>query len=129
MSTPEESDGSRMAPGEASPLVPVDTVSADGKPVAEWSYAEWEAYRLRGENEELRRQREQAESPAEAHRHALRWAVVAGSTGAEFALAMTLSGTLSVVFWVIFAAQVLGMIAYGLSMSQYREREQHKRTS
>jgi hypothetical protein len=52
-------------------MIPTDVLSADQKPVSEWSYAEWEAYRLRGENEELRRQLEQAVSPAEAHRHAL----------------------------------------------------------
>lgn len=127
MSAPEESHSSRMAPGEASPVVPLDTVSADGKPVAEWSYAAWEAYRLRTENEELRRQLEEAESPAEAHRHALRWAVLAGSTGAEFALAMALSGTVSVVFWVIFAAQIVAMVAYGFSMSEYRERQEKKK--
>ncbi len=95
--------------------------------MAEWSYAEWDAYRLRGENEELRRQLEQAESPTEAHRHALRWALLAGSTGAEFALAIALNGTLSVVFWVIVAAQFLAMVAYGFSMSEYRDRERKKR--
>lgn len=133
MAAPEESDSSMEQPdaGRAdAPTWPEPTsdeaaILGVDKPFAEWSYAEMEAYRLRGENEELRRKLARVESPAEAHRHAMRWAVLLGSVGAEFVLALVLSGTASTIFWVIFAAQLVALVAYGFSMSEYRDRRKH----
>lgn len=89
------------------------------KPSADWSYAEWEAYRLRGENEELRAQLAELTGPRHVQQHALRWAGVVGLAGVELALAIASSATLSIILWAIFAAHILGLIAYGLTMENY----------
>lgn len=90
------------------------------KPSADWSYAEWEAYRLRGENEELRAQLAEMTSPRQAQWHALRWAGIIGLAGVELALAIATTGTLSIILWAIFAAHILGLAAYGITMDNYR---------
>lgn len=101
----------------------LDHVSLDlEQPRPDWSYAEWEAYRLRRENDELRAALERASSPREGHRHALRWAMVAGAVGAELALAIALSGVIAIVLWVVFAANTLGLMAYGLTMDNWNSK-------
>lgn len=90
------------------------------QPRADWSYAEWEAYRLRRENDELHAELERISGPREAHRHALRWAVVTGAVGAELTLAIALSGVISIILWVVFAANTLGLVAYGMTMDEWR---------
>ncbi|HEX3811807.1 MAG TPA: hypothetical protein VHX59_03115 [Mycobacteriales bacterium] len=97
------------------------------KPVTEWSYLEWESYRLRCENEELRAKLDETTSPREAQLHAIRWALIIGSVGVEFALAIALSATLSIVFWTLFAAETLGLMAYGLVMDEYRSSRKRSR--
>lgn len=96
------------------------------QPRPDWSYAEWEAYRLRRENDELRADLERVSSPREGHRHALRWALVAGVVGAEFALAIALSGVIAIVMWVVFAANTLGLVAYGLTMDNWNSTHRGK---
>ena len=99
--------------------VALDRFDAD-KPVTEWTYAEWEAYRLRCENEELRSQLAEMTGPKEAQLHALRWALIVGAVGVEFVLAIALSGIVSLALWTIFAAHILGLITYGFTMDEYR---------
>lgn len=96
------------------------------QPGPDWSYAEWEAYRLRRENDELRGELDRLTGPTEAHRHALRWATMVGALGAEFALAIALSGTVAIVLWVVFAANLLSLFAYGMTMSQWRDARRGK---
>lgn len=100
----------------------LDLMHADlDQPRPDWSYAEWEAYRLRRENDELRTELARLAGPKEAHLHALRWATAVGALGAELALAIALSGVIAIVLWVAFAANTLGILAYGLTMSEWRE--------
>lgn len=108
--------------GSDKPGDELDLVHPDlDQPGPDWSYAEWEAYRLRRENEELRGELDRITGPREAHRHALRWAAAVGSLGAELALAIALSGTVAIIFWVVFAANTLGLFAYGLTLSEWRD--------
>jgi len=69
----------------------------------------------------LRTELERVTSPKEAHLHALRWASAVGALGAELALAIALSGIVAIVLWVVFAANTLGILAYGLTMSEWRD--------
>lgn len=96
------------------------------QPGPDWSYAEWEAYRLRRENDELRAELDRVTGPGEARRHALRWAATVGAIGAEFALAIALSGTVAIILWVVFASNILGLLAYGLTMSEWRDAHRAK---
>jgi len=108
-----------------------DVVRFAGKPVTEWSYVEWEAYRLRCENDELRAEVAKMTGPKEAQRHAIRWSLIVGMLGVDFVLALALTATLSIVFWVLFAAEAIGLIAYGLIMDNYRSslRREKKRST
>lgn len=97
--------------------------SDDERPLTEWTYAELEAYRLRGENEELRRQLAEFTGPGPAHRHALRWALIISTIGVVLVLAIALSGAAAIVCWALFAGEVLGLAAYGLTMDEYRSKQ------
>jgi hypothetical protein len=92
-------------------------------PSPQWTAAEWDAYRLQLENADLRDQLEHLRGPNAVRRHALNWALIMSTVGVLFVLAIVLPTPLATVCWALFAADVLGLAAYGYVMEEHRSRE------
>jgi hypothetical protein len=115
----------RAAPLSASLTRPAPDghAAAVATPSPDWTNAEWDTYRLQLENADLRDQLDRLRGPNAARRHALNWALIMSTVGVIFVLAIVLPSPLGTVCWTLFAADVLGLAAYGYVMEEHRSRE------